>query len=472
MIETVRFSIDGSHDELEALLARAALKGKVIDYPAGSVVYVNVVVGTPEFTRLESCIPTFDVEVRRYSILEGSADELATSELFSNVGCRWIEDDERQVDPPKYSGTDFCPECGKGSRDHKIPLRGKLGGFRKYHLVRKPPALVLVSLKLASIIESNGWSGVELRPVIDRKTDQPSDLFKEAWITSILPRMDASAGIERFRPSPFCEKCRRIGYQLSGRQPVYASSVLEVAADWNLSTEWLAPHFVPCPKLICSRRVVHELLKLEPKQNWIPVKLVPSESRGEVTTPVSTQPGSSLEAAGQRAAIDNPTGGEPVDPKPKSKTKSKDRKDLAERLRRAGIVSPPFSRRNGTLRTSALGQPRGSEGMQQDDEGDRWVRELPPPDGAGGDEASEIIRAWVIAGQLGVSMRAEVVPHAVQWGGVLASLARYVTLILEDRSDKESRQRILDDVIRGFEQSLLHPEMTHIEADPPKSGDA
>jgi len=274
MIETVRFSIDGSHEDLRALLAYVGLNGSIIDYPARSVTYITLVTGTAEHASLESNINKFRVGVRRYRTLEASPEELASCTLFSNVGCRWIEDDESALEPPQYTGSDACPECGKGQREHVVPLTGKLTSLRKSHLVRKSPALVLVSSRLAALFEAPKWSGVEIRPVIEKTTGQESELFREAWVHSILPLMHPSAGLERSVVPQFCEWCKRVGFQLTSRQPVYAAAILSSAADWNLSTEWTAPHFVPCPKLICSRRVVHELLKLEPSQKWIPVKLV------------------------------------------------------------------------------------------------------------------------------------------------------------------------------------------------------
>lgn len=273
MIEYVFYSLHGTRHQIEELKSAAQLEQSIVEMPGGSCLDFELVAGSPSQIAAESVIEKYSIRPFRRRRVEATPEELATSDWFSNAGCRWIEDHEKHLERPRYDFGD-CPECGSDRRRHLDPLRGTFGSLRKFHLVRKPQALFLFSTKLATLAEGRGWTGVELRPVLDRKTDAPSDLFKEAWITSILPPMHASAGIVRFKPCPYCETCKRIGYQMPGPQPVYARGALDGSADWNLSSEWLAPHFVPCPYLICSRRVVHELLKLEPTQKWVPVKFV------------------------------------------------------------------------------------------------------------------------------------------------------------------------------------------------------
>jgi hypothetical protein len=139
------------------------------------------------------------------------------------------------------------------------------------------------------------------------------------------------------------------------------------------------------------------------------------------------------------------------------------RKDLHQRLRRAGIVSPVFTFKRGILRTSLIRGPRGESTMQDETRSEEGVRELPPPDGIEAEGAWEIIRAWIIDGELGVSMRAEVVPQPAQWGGILADLARWVTVIFKNETDEQGLRKILDEVVDGFTQRLAHPEPTYID---------
>lgn len=106
------------------------------------------------------------------------------------------------------------------------------------------------------------------------------------------------------------------------------------------------------------------------------------------------------------------------------------------------------------------------------DEGplDERVRELEPPDGIETEGAWEIIRAWIIDGELGVSMRAGVVPQPAQWGGILADLARWVTVIFKDENDQEGLRSTLDEVIDGFTQRLASPSQTYIEPEEGEPG--
>ena len=274
MIEYVFYALCGNRRHVEELRSAVGLTHPIVEMPGGSTLDFELLVGTPQQAKAEELIKKYKLDPFRRRRVEATSDEIATARLFSNVGCCWIEDDENTLDPVSVTGGDTCLRCGSGIREHADPLRGAMRSLRKYHLVRKPPPWVLGSTRLVALVRQHGWSGVDVRPVIERTTGRESEEFSELWITSVLPSMHTSAGIERFKPSESCETCMRVGYQLPSRQAAYARRVVDIATDWNLSTEWLAPHFVPCPKLICSRRVVHELLKLEPSQKWIPVKLV------------------------------------------------------------------------------------------------------------------------------------------------------------------------------------------------------
>ena len=68
-------------------------------------------------------------------------------------------------------------------------------------------------------------------------------------------------------------------------------------------------------------------------------------------------------------------------------------------------------------------------------------------------------------GELGVSIRSQIVPHPVQWGGILADLAQYVMLLFEEGTDHAKLQKVLDEVVRGFGERLHNPDQTHIEVD-------
>jgi len=274
MIEYVFISVLGPRTDVERFRIEAGLTEPIVDRPGGSTMDFEIDAETPKYAKAEELIKRYQLDPFRRRRVESTPEELATADLFSNVGCGWIEDDEDTLSAISVTGEDACPHCGKGIREHADLLRGAMRSLRKYHLVRKPPPWILGSTQLVGLIQKRAWSGVEVRPIIERTTGQKSEEFCELWVTSVLPSMHASGGLERSPVPDFCEKCRKLGYQLKGRQLVYARSVLPKAADFNLSSEWWARHYVSGPDLICSRSVVHELLKLEPSQKWIPVRLV------------------------------------------------------------------------------------------------------------------------------------------------------------------------------------------------------
>lgn len=143
---------------------------------------------------------------------------------------------------------------------------------------------------------------------------------------------------------------------------------------------------------------------------------------------------------------------------------SNDLEDLRRSLRRVGILSPPFTRSGGILQTTAIGLSSKERTMKSESSPD-YEEELPVPDGAEHRGSTEFLRAWIVNGQLDVSMRAGVVEHPLQWGGILADFARYVMAIFADESDRAQCQKVLDDVVRGFEQRLFNPERSNIDTD-------
>lgn len=124
-----------------------------------------------------------------------------------------------------------------------------------------------------------------------------------------------------------------------------------------------------------------------------------------------------------------------------------------------------ITRRRGKLRVSPIVKKGSKQFMPEEESDARWAHELCPPDGYDGAEATEIIRTWIIDGSLAVSMRMEVIQHPVQWGAILADLARWVTLIFDDGSHKKRSEKIMDEVVKGFRLRLENPEDTSVEAE-------
>lgn len=81
---------------------------------------------------------------------------------------------------------------------------------------------------------------------------------------------------------------------------------------------------------------------------------------------------------------------------------------------------------------------------------------LPIPAAAAGDaQAVELARVWVARERLQVALRADAVDHPVQWGAVLAEMARHIANASVQRSGAD-RTEVLDGIVLGFQASLNH----------------
>lgn len=273
MITSRSYSFSASReqfDELNSLLEKA---GRIKDFGAGPSMQIEVLVGSPDHKAINRFLERYNINPLTFENYQASPEELVSEPFFSDSLCRWIEDCDPSVSwPLPYSGKDACPECGKGMMELTQPIKGNWQK-KKRPLYRVPPALVVGSAGLAELIRENEWTGVEICPVIERKAKHESERYFQLKITSILPPMHSSAPIHRSIIPDFCPRCRKLGYQLPYKEPClhYSREITKAAKDWNLSSEWLAPHYVSCPRLICSRHVVHELLKLDKFLLWVPL---------------------------------------------------------------------------------------------------------------------------------------------------------------------------------------------------------
>ena len=81
--------------------------------------------------------------------------------------------------------------------------------------------------------------------------------------------------------------------------------------------------------------------------------------------------------------------------------------------------------------------------------------ELPPPPEAFAEEASEVIRAWVVDGGLHVSMMKSFDEPEV-WGVLLADIARHAANIYA-REDGGSVEEVLAQIAGIFRSELMDP---------------
>jgi hypothetical protein len=73
-----------------------------------------------------------------------------------------------------------------------------------------------------------------------------------------------------------------------------------------------------------------------------------------------------------------------------------------------------------------------------------------------GEQAVELLRAWVVGQDLHCSLAADAFPDADTWGVVLADLARHLARALKDR-DGRDEAAALQAVRAAFEAELLSP---------------
>ncbi len=273
MIESIRYSAHGHRATLEKLADVAEIKLTIHEYPARSATCFTLTSDSKAAKKVESFLNDNDLDIGRHSSYRSSPEEIDNSCLFKNAGCYWLDDMYEVMNKPDYTDVEACKHCGKGSLETHSPLRGKLSKLGKADLIRLPPGLVIISKRIRDLFDEHQWTGATFRPVIDSATDQESSEFFQLWITSTLPPMHATAPIEHNGTPDACVYCKRYGYMLGKPQPIYANKVLEVVEDWNFSQEWLAGHAVSVPSLICTQRVVKEIMKLKSETIWLPCLL-------------------------------------------------------------------------------------------------------------------------------------------------------------------------------------------------------
>lgn len=87
-----------------------------------------------------------------------------------------------------------------------------------------------------------------------------------------------------------------------------------------------------------------------------------------------------------------------------------------------------------------------------------WEKELAPPDDHEGEDAIEVLRVWLVDGQMSTTARAEVIEHAEQWGGLIADLAMQLATVFGETAEEqgEAFKRIL----YGFDYRIDNPDST------------
>lgn len=284
MLKVKHCTVYGPKTLLRDLKRLCGLPKRIVDYGPICAFYPTVYEGSEEDLVLQRFVSEHDLDLRFHEVYEADPEELATGELFKLSYAPYIEAGFSGITKVAYTGQGRCPSCGRGTVELAKPIRLH-PRILKWPIIRIPPALIIASFEVIELAQQHGWTGFKVHDVIDRQTKAVSSGAFQIEVTSILPPMPPAAPIERSTIPDHCELCHKLGYQYGAIQPIYSREVLDVAQDWNFSTEWLASHYVSCPFLICRRRVVEQLAKLDKRIKWIPIesvqKLSPTETRPE-----------------------------------------------------------------------------------------------------------------------------------------------------------------------------------------------
>jgi len=81
-----------------------------------------------------------------------------------------------------------------------------------------------------------------------------------------------------------------------------------------------------------------------------------------------------------------------------------------------------------------------------------WSKELPPPEGAENEESIEVIRAWIIDGEMFFQIRGGVIEEPEAFGGMLADLAMQSAFLYAE--DEPEAVEAYERIMTGFEERL------------------
>ena len=164
-----------------------------------------------------------------------------------------------------------CPECGAGAEPIP-PLRAHLRLMGKRELDQTAHAgHVIVSARLAALMEREGLTGAEYRSVSRSSNSPPNPDYRWLQVVSTFPPLDATARVGRQKQ---CSVCGRAGHFDLVAEPTELrfSTLPPKPADWNRTWEHFGEWRLPperrheqvggAPDLIVSQRV-RQLLSRE-----------------------------------------------------------------------------------------------------------------------------------------------------------------------------------------------------------------
>ena len=137
-----------------------------------------------------------------------------------------------------YDLSFVCSACRYGAIQNRPLIVNKFPKKREYFSLNWVDALI-VSERLASLIEAEALDGFELWPVLLGKSKKKATetTWRQLRIVSVMAPMSSQTPFERAKESIVCE-CGRGGRDID-YVAWYDKKSIEMASDFNLTCEWL-----------------------------------------------------------------------------------------------------------------------------------------------------------------------------------------------------------------------------------------
>lgn len=185
---------------------------------------------------------------------------------------------------PIYNGTQYrkeiiCPVCGRGIWHQLNDLYIDSSVIKKKSLIQPPGSseycgFTLISDRMARVLENEGITGYELRPVVHVGSEKKRKEVYQFVVKNIMPPLSSKM---RYEPMPreYCSSCGITG---RFRWPFhYDSSSLKAVKDFNLSYEYTDNGSYFERDIIISRKARELLINLKVQKDFQPVIVVETE---------------------------------------------------------------------------------------------------------------------------------------------------------------------------------------------------
>ncbi len=182
---------------------------------------------------------------------------------------------------PIYNGTQYrkeiiCPVCGKANWHQLNDLHIDTSVIKKKSLIKPSGSseygsFILISDRMAKVLENEGITGYELRPVIHVGSEKKRKEVYQFTVNNILPPFSSRMRFES-RPEEYCSSCGITG---RFKWPLhYDSSSLTDVKDFNLSCEYTGNGAGYERDIVISRKARDLLINMKVQKEFQPVIIV------------------------------------------------------------------------------------------------------------------------------------------------------------------------------------------------------